>query len=201
MNPESFISTEVFKWAILPLLIFLARILDVSLGTIRIVFVSRGLKYFAPIVGFFEVIIWLLAIRVIMQNLNNAACYIAYGAGFGIGTFIGILIEKKIAIGMSIIRIITQKDATELINHLSSMGYGITSLDAQGSKGAVNVIYMVIKRHDFGIISEIIQKFNPKAFYTVEEVSLVSEGIFPLIKPRLHLPPLIGPFTFWRKGK
>jgi len=118
VNLESFISSEIFKWIVMPLLIFTARILDVSLGTVRIVFVSRGLKYLAPLVGFFEVIIWLLAIRVIIQNLNNVACYIAYGAGFAMGTFIGLQIEKKIAIGNSLIRIITKKDATELIEHL-----------------------------------------------------------------------------------
>ncbi|NIO48313.1 MAG: DUF2179 domain-containing protein [Candidatus Aminicenantes bacterium] len=193
--------SEIFKWFILPLLIFLARIIDVSLGTIRIVFISRGLKYFAPVVGFFEVIIWLLAIRVIMQNLNNFVCYIAYGAGFGMGTFIGIIIEKKLAIGRSIIRIITQNDATPLINHLRSEGYGVTSQDAQGTKGQVNVIYMVIRRHDYEKIAKIIQRFNPKAFYTMEDVSLVSEGIFPIKRRYLHSFPLVDAFRFWRKGK
>jgi len=201
MNLEPIFGSEIFKWIVLPLLIFLARILDVSLGTVRIVFVSRGLKYLAPVVGFFEVIIWLLAIRVIMQNLNNAVCYIAYGAGFGMGNFIGIFIEKKLAIGRSIIRIITQKNATALIEHLRSEGYGVTSLDAQGSKGQVHVIYMVIRRHDFEKVADSIHKFNPKAFYTEEDVNLVSEGIFPMKKYRIHPFPLIGPFRFWRKGK
>lgn len=201
MNLDLLADSEIFKWIILPFLIFLARVLDVSLGTIRIVFVSRGLKYFAPFVGFFEVIIWLLTIRIIMQNLNNVACYIAYGAGFGMGTFLGIIIERRLAIGRSIIRIITQKDATELINHLRSEGYGVTHLYAQGSKGLVYVIYSVIRRHDYEKIIGIIHRFNPKAFYTIEDVSLVSEGIFPIRKFRLHRPPLIGPFRFWRKGK
>jgi len=136
-----------------------------------------------------------------MQNLNNFVCYIAYGAGFGMGTFIGILIEKKLAIGRSIIRIITQKDATALLNHLRSEGYGVTSLDAQGTKGQVHVIYMVIRRHDFEKIAETIQRYNSKAFYTMEDVSLVSEGIFPLKKHFMHRLPLIGSFIFWRKGK
>lgn len=201
MNLEAIAGSEIFKWLILPLFIFLARVLDVSLGTIRIVFVSRGLKYFAPVVGFIEVIIWLLAIRVIMQNLNNFVCYIAYGAGFGMGTFIGILIEKKLAIGRSIIRIITQNNATTLINYLRSEGYGVTSQEAQGTRGQVNIIYMVIRRHDYEKIAETIQRFNPKAFYTMEDASLVSEGIFPLKKRYIRSFPAIGPFRFWRKGK
>ncbi len=201
MNAESVIGSNAFTWIILPLLIFLARVLDVSLGTIRIVFVSRGLKFLAPVVGFVEVIIWLLAIRVIMQNLNNWVCYIAYGAGFAMGTFIGLQIEKRIAIGNSIIRIITQKDATELIGRLRSKGYGVTSMEAQGVKGKVNVIYMIIKRQDFEKVTEIIKTFNPKAFYTVEDACLVSAGTFPMRKSRLPHIPIIGTFMFWRKGK
>jgi uncharacterized protein YebE (UPF0316 family) len=204
MNLESFFSSEIFKWIVLPLLIFAARILDVSLGTVRIVFVSRGLKYLAPLVGFFEVIIWLLAIRVIIQNLNNVACYIAYGAGFAMGTFIGLQIEKKIAIGNSLIRVITKKDATELIEHLKEKDYGVTSIDAQGVKGKVHVIYIIIRRHDIENVAGIIKKFNPQAFYTIEDIRLVSRGIFPLKKSfSPHLPhlPLLGPFIFWRKGK
>ena len=201
MNVESVIGSDAFRWIILPLLIFVARVLDVSLGTIRIVFVSRGLKFLAPVVGFVEVIIWLLAIRVIMQNLNNFACYIAYGAGFAMGTFIGLQIEKRIAVGNSVIRIITQKDATELIGYLRSKGYGVTSMEAQGIKGRVNVIYMIIKRHDFEKVTQIIRKYNPKAFYTVEDASMVSAGTFPVRISRLSHIPVIGTFRFWRKGK
>jgi uncharacterized protein YebE (UPF0316 family) len=201
MNLEPIVSSEIFKWVVLPMLIFLARILDVSLGTVRIVFVSRGLKYLAPVVGFFEVIIWLLAIRVIMQNLNNVACYIAYGAGFAMGTFIGLQIEKKIAIGNSLIRVITQKDATELIEHLREKDYGVTSIDAQGVKGKVHVIYIIIRRHDIENVAGIIREFNPQAFYTIEDIRLVSRGIFPLKKNHLSYLPVIGPFIFWRKGK
>lgn len=201
MNLEAFFGSDVFKWVIIPFFIFAARVIDVSLGTMRIVFVSRGLKYFAPLVGFFEVIIWLLAIRTIMQNLNNVACYIAYGAGFAVGTFVGLYIEKSLAIGKSVVRIITHKDSTELINHLRKEGYGVTSMEAQGTNGKVHVIFMIIRRQDYETVTEIIRQFNPKAFYTVEDVSLVSEGIFPPKKYRLPMKPQLGPFRFWRKGK
>lgn len=201
MNLESIFSSGVFVWVILPLLIFLARVVDVSLATIRIIFVSRGMKYLAPFIGFFEVIIWLLAIRVIMQNLNNWACYFAYGAGFAMGTFIGLLIEKRLAIGSAILRIITQKDAAELISHLRSKGYGVTVADAEGSTGKVQVIFTIIKRQDFENVIEIIHRFNPKAFYTVEDTRVVSKGIFPIKKNRIAHIPVFGSFFFWRKGK
>jgi uncharacterized protein YebE (UPF0316 family) len=201
MNLDAVIGSEIFKWVVLPLLIFFARILDVSLGTLRIIFVSRGLKYLAPLVGFFEVLIWLLAIRVIMQNLNNFACYIAYAAGFATGNFVGIFIEKRLAIGNLIIRVITRKDATPLIEHLRSRGYGVTSIKAEGSEGDVHIIFLIIKRHNLEAITGIIKDFNPNAFYTVEDVRLVSKGIFPMNKSSLSHIPVIGSFMFWRKGK
>lgn len=75
----------VYTWIAIPSLIFVARVIDVSLGTVRVIFVSRGLKYLAPVVGFFEILIWLLAIGQIMRNLSNPACYIAYAGGFALG--------------------------------------------------------------------------------------------------------------------
>ncbi len=201
MNLETVVGSEAFKWIALPLLIFTARVMDVSLQTLRIIFVSRGLKYLAPMVGFFEVIIWLLAIRVIMQNLNNWVCYIAYGAGFAMGNFIGIFIEKRLAIGNSIVRIITNKDSTPLIEHLRSSGYGVTSIQAEGSEGDVHVVYVIIKRHDLETVGELIRDFNPNAFYTVEDVRLVMKGIFPMKKSGANHIPIIGSFLFWRKGK
>ena len=82
--------TWIFTWVLLPILIFFARILDQSIGTMRLIFLSKGMKHIAPFLGFFEVIIWLLAIGQIMQHLDNWVCYVAYGAGFAMGNFIGI---------------------------------------------------------------------------------------------------------------
>jgi uncharacterized protein YebE (UPF0316 family) len=169
-----------FTWIILPLLIFCARICDVSIGTIRIIFVSRGQKLIAPILGFFEVLIWLMAIGKIMQNLTNVMAYVAYAGGFAMGNFIGILIEEKLAVGMVIIRIITKKGASVLIEKLKSMGYGVTSIDAEGNEGPVNIVYSVLKRIDLEIVISIVEKHNPKAFYSIEDVRTVREGIFPL---------------------
>ena len=196
MNLESIFSHGVVVWIIIPVLIFSARILDVSLGTMRIIFVSRGMKYLAPLVGFFEVIIWLIAIRAVIENLNNVVCYIAYGAGFAMGTFVGLFIEKKLAIGSAIIRIITQKDAKDLIFHLRCKGFGVTSMEAEGIEGKVNVIYLTIKRQDYDKITGIIRELNPKAFYTLEHVQFVSEGIFPHKKAKPLWKPDLGPFRF-----
>ena len=154
--------------------------LDVTLGTIRVIFVSKGFKYLAPVVGFFEIIIWLMAIGQIMSNLNNPACYIAYAGGFAMGNFVGITIAEKLSLGVVLLRVITQKDASDLIESLSSQKYGVTSIDGHGAQGKVNIIFTIVPRKEILKVVEIVKKFNPKAFYTVEDIGFVEEGIFPM---------------------
>jgi len=189
--------SEIFSYILLPLLIFFARICDVTIGTIRIILVSKGQKLLAPLLGFFEILIWIIAISKIMENLNNVACYIGYAAGFATGNYIGMLVEEKLAMGVTVIRIITQKAADELIKNLSLAGYGITNIDAKGSRGDVNIIYTVIQRHDLQNVINIIKEFNPKAFYTVEDVRFVSAGISQLNINKKSSKSLL----FRRKGK
>ena len=162
---------------IVPLLIFLARIGDVSIGTIRIIFVSKGFRYLAPLLGFFEVFIWLLAMTKILQNLDRWYYYLAYCAGFATGNFIGILLEEKIAIGYAALRLITKKPAHDLIKALQNQGFGVTYQSAEGSTGLVHVVYTIVKRSELNSVVTIINEFNPRAFYTVEEVKVVREGI------------------------
>lgn len=154
-----------------------------TLDTIRVIFVSRGRKFLAPLFGFFEIIIWLFAIGQIMQNLNNITYYLAYAGGYATGVFVGISIEEKIAIGTVVVRVITKKDAHELIDCLKSSGYGVTSFDGQGGTGQVKLIYSTIKRKETNKVVEIIKMFDQKAFFSIEEVRLANEGIFPSTKP------------------
>ncbi|MBT3261825.1 DUF2179 domain-containing protein [bacterium] len=179
---ETFLNSPTFIWLIVPILIFIARIINVSLGTLRIMFISSGQKKIAATIGFFEMLIWIITVGQIMQNLTNVLCYIAFAAGFPFGNIIGMKIEQKLAIGSTIIQLITQKDATKLTSTLKKLNYGITTIDAQGTQGAVKLIYIIIKRTDIQKVTKIIHQFNPKAFYTIEEVKHINEGIFPTPK-------------------
>ena len=183
-------------WIIVPILIFFARIADVSLGTLRIVFVSKGMKVLAPILGFFEVIIWLLAVSRIFENLDNWLYFIAYAAGFATGNFVGLLIEERIALGYINLRIITHLSGEELIKKLVDEGYGITIVEAKGSMGDVNIIYCVIKRTDYKQVSEMIKEYNPKSFYTIEDIRFANKGVFP---SKTVIKPIAG--IHIRKGK
>ncbi len=172
--------SDIFTWVILPLLIFISRIFDVSIGTLRIMFVSRGDKVLSPILGFFEVLIWLIAMGQIMQNLDNVMCYFAYAGGFAAGNFVGIRIEEKLAMGMYGIRIFAPKEASEkLKERFSESGFGVTILEGQGAKGQMVVLYSIFKRKDREKVLDIISERDEKLFYSIEEIKAVKEGIFP----------------------
>lgn len=165
---------------IIPVLIFLARVIDVSMGTLRIIFISRGIRILAACLGFFEVLIWLLAISQIMKNLSNPVNYIAYAAGFGMGNFVGISIEQKLSLGNLMIRVIVRNSAAALVEYLHGQGYGVTSVDAQGTTGPVKIIFTVVPRRCLKNVTESIKNFNPQAFYTIEDIRFaVEQGVYP----------------------
>jgi uncharacterized protein YebE (UPF0316 family) len=147
---------------------------DVTLDTLRIVFISRGNKVIAPILGFFEILIWLVAITRIMENLDNITTYFAYAAGFAVGNYVGLRVEEKLAMGMQIIRIITGRDSRELIESLRERGFGVTAVDAEGKEGPVHVIFLITKRQVAKEVISIVNKYNPKAFYSIEDVRSVN---------------------------
>jgi uncharacterized protein YebE (UPF0316 family) len=174
----SFIDSFWWSWVVLPLLIFLSRIMDQSIGTLRLIFVSKGYRHIGPILGFFEVIIWLLAVTQVLKHLTNPMSYIAYGAGFAMGNYVGIRLEEKISIGTVLIRIVPKKDTRDLVNHLREVGFGVTTLAAEGATGPVQIVFTIIKRKSIPKAIEIINQYNPNAFYTIEEVKAVKEGYF-----------------------
>lgn len=172
------LNTDLVNYVLLPLFIFVARIFDVSLGTLRIIFVTKGMRSVAPFVGFFEVLIWLLAISRIMQDLDNWISYVAYAGGFATGNFVGMYLEERLAIGHEMIRVITRKDATSLIEDLRNKGYGVTSVKAEGIEGEVAVIYIIARRSMIKEVLDEINIFNPRALYTVESIKYVNKEIF-----------------------
>lgn len=190
---EEFYQSNLFSYLVLPLMIFVARVSDVTIGTLRIVMVSKGQKLIAPILGFFEVIIWLLAMSKIIQNIDNWVAYFAYGLGFAAGNYIGLILEEKLAVGIVQLQIITRANADNLIAKLKARGYGITYHEAHGATEKVGVIYSIIKRADIKQVIEIIRTYNPNAFYSIEDVKFVSKGVQSTSKPL--------PLQRWRKGK
>ncbi|KUK83617.1 MAG: hypothetical protein XD96_0260 [Petrotoga mobilis] len=179
MEVSSFMDSTFFSLVIFPIIIFAMRLCDVSLMTIRIIFVSKGIKFWASVLGFFEIMVWLVAISQVMNNLDKPLYAIAYALGFATGNYLGAFLEEKIAIGVNLVRVITNKEAQPLVDYLNKGGFGVTSLDAEGSKGPVKIIYSVVRRKDLKKIIDIVNEFNPNAFYSIEEVRAINKGIFP----------------------
>lgn len=185
-----FLDSGTFSYLVLPILIFVARIADVSLGTVRIIFVAKGMKNIAPFIGFFEILIWLLAISRIFQDLDNWIAYLAYAGGFATGNYVGMLLEERLAIGHEMIRVITKTGAGELVSTLKDKGFGVTSVKAMGVEGEVGVVYVIVKRSMVKEVLNIINNYNPRALYTIESIKLVNREVFHSSAPpvtRRHL--------------
>ena len=170
------VSADTFRVVILPLMIFFARILDVSINTIRIIFVMTGKKMISTILGFAESLIWLLAIGQIFQHMDNVYSYIAYPAGFAAGILVGMMIEERLALGKVVVRIISSEDLSGLIEVLQNQNVRYTLVTAESNQGNEKLLFTVIKRDNLPLLIEAVENFVPKAFYTVESVKSASEA-------------------------
>jgi uncharacterized protein YebE (UPF0316 family) len=182
------ISDNLLNYLIMPLLIFLARIGDVSINTLRIMFMMNGKKNIVPILGFFEALIWLIAIGQIFQNVNNPMSYLAYAGGFATGTYVGMTLDEKLALGRVLVRVITPKPLPILIDFMKERNYRFTSVGAEGRYGKVNLLFTVMKRDQLKEFISKVKEVEEKAFYTIESVKRVSEEELNVMedKPRFR---------------
>ncbi len=171
---------DVYAWLVIPLLIFCARVADVTLGTLRFVFIARGYRWLAPAVGFFEVTIWLLAIREVLVNLRNIACILAYGLGFAAGNFIGLWLEEKLSIGMVLVRIWLRQDQNGLMTFLKEHDYGYTIVEGEGAREKIKILFTILKRKNLQHVLDAVSRYAPHAFYTIETIKCAREGVHPI---------------------
>ncbi|MGI6074508.1 MAG: DUF2179 domain-containing protein [Fermentimonas sp.] len=182
---------DIYPW-LLPLMIFFGRVIDVSLGTLRIIFVSKGEKYKAPLIGFVEVFVWVVVISQILSRANDMVSYLCYAGGYATGNYVGILLENRIAYGIVLCRIYTQKNGDNLISELNKFDYGATVTHGRGSANEVDIIETVIDRREMKNLANVINEFDPNSFYVIEDVRTKQNGIFPKRKTILDR---------WRVGK
>jgi uncharacterized protein YebE (UPF0316 family) len=173
---------QEINWS-LPVLVFFARIMDVTLGTLRIIYINKGKRFLVPLLGFVEVFIWIVVVSQLVRGVSNLIGYLAYAAGFAAGNFVGMAIENRLAIGTLIVRAIVTGESENLIRLLSEAGFGITYFDAHGASGPVKVLYTVINRKELAGIIGLLHASHPHIFYTVEEARLASQGVFHRLEP------------------
>ncbi len=175
--------SNLYIWLFLPLMVFFARLTDVTLGTLRIIFISRGKKNVAPVLGFFEVFIWITIVSQIVSHAHNILAYVAYAAGFAVGNYVGMYIEGRLAIGTQVVLAIVQDHASPLIAHLRASGFGVTAVDGSGANGAVKLIYTIVRRRNLNDVLSIIHETHPQAFLSIQDVNSTHKGIFPIPTP------------------
>lgn len=173
MPPE----TEAMAWYI-PLLIFCARICDVSIGTVRTMLVIAGHRFISAILGFLEVIIWVLAVGGALAYLTNPFALMGYAGGFATGVLIGMTIEERLALGYRMVRVISTRSDLDVSASLREKGYRVTRVDGRGRSGPVEIAFLVVRRKRLQEVMNILTEVNPEAFITIERVDRPSGGDF-----------------------
>ena len=181
---DAFFESTIFTYVLIPILIMLSKIVEVTMGTVRIILVAKGNKRLAPFLGFFEVFIWIATMGIIVANLNNIFSFFFYALGFAAGNYVGIMMEERLAMGNVIVHVITKKKAGDLIRTLKTKKYRITYIGAQNNDGEVTVLYILVKRKNLDKLIKRIKTRHPKAFFSIEDVRFASEGMLPF-----HHPP------------
>ncbi len=153
-----------------PVFIFCARVTDVSIGTMRTIFVVRGYRWLAALLGFFEVTIWVTAVSGVFRHLDSWPTLIAYGTGFATGNAVGMWLEQFLAVGMQAVRIISPGRSGAVAEGLRLAGFGVTELKGRGYHGEVSVSFVVVPRRETPTIIRLAQSIDPEVFTTVEDV-------------------------------
>lgn len=170
--------TELFAGPWGPVLIFLLRIGDVSLATLRMLLTMRDRRAIVPIIGFFEALIWLTAVGTAVQNLNSFWHVVGYTTGFASGTYVGLWIEGKLALGLAMIRVFSRDAGTGMTvaRALRDAGYGVTEFPGQGGQGPVDVVLTVVQRRQIPLVVSEVERIDQDAFISVEEPRAIRRG-------------------------
>jgi uncharacterized protein YebE (UPF0316 family) len=158
----------------LPVFIFCARIVDVSLGTFRTICVVRGHRVIAAGVGFFEVLAWLGAISSVVSRLDQPLNIVAYAGGFATGNWVGMFLENKLALGHQIVRLISRDPEGNMASLLRQAGYAVTELQGEGRDSSVTICFVATSRKHVRALLAAAKSIDPQVFSTVEDVREVS---------------------------
>jgi uncharacterized protein YebE (UPF0316 family) len=164
-------------WSI-ALMIFCLRVTDMSLDTLRLLFVVRGRKGIAWTLGFFESAVYIIAITRVLSNLGNPLTVLGYAAGFATGNVVGMLIEERLAIGHTQMSIVSSARGVVLAQTLRESGFAVTEVPARGKDGMVHLLSMSILRKDVPHVEQIVHEVDAEAFVTSADVRPVRRGFW-----------------------
>ncbi|MBI3359823.1 MAG: DUF2179 domain-containing protein [Chloroflexi bacterium] len=160
------------------LLIFALRLSDMTLDTLRMLFVMRGRKWLAGVIGFAQSAIFVVAITTVIRNVNNVWNIIGYAGGFAAGVMVGMTIEERMALGFSYMRIISSTKGHAVSDALRRAGYAATVMTGMGKDGTVAIVTCTVRRKDVNAVQSLVQEIDPSVFVTVDEVRPLARGYF-----------------------
>ncbi|MBL1217383.1 MAG: DUF2179 domain-containing protein [Planctomycetes bacterium] len=163
-------SLEIVPWLLVPA-IFIARVVDVSMGTVRTILLIRGRAAIAACIGFVEVLIWIVAAGQVLSRLDAWYLAVAYAAGFGAGNLVGVWLESKLAIGIELVRVVSENAKVSLGQSLRALRYSVIELQGAGEKGTpVEILFVVERRKGVAALLSEIERLDPEALCTVSEI-------------------------------
>jgi uncharacterized protein YebE (UPF0316 family) len=164
------------------ILIFLLRIIDVSLGTIRTILIVRGKRGLAPLIGFIEVTIWIVAVSQVITSIDNVWKVLAYSGGFAAGTLVGMWLEERLALGDVAVYVVSREAGEEIAQKVRKADYGATELPAFGHSGPVSMVSVVTARKRLDELLRLVNSTDPLAFVTIDDKRQVMRGYRRLAK-------------------
>lgn len=174
---------------LLGIVVFLARVVDVSVGTLRTISIVQGRTKIAFFLAFIETTVWLLVLSAVLpQVMHTPLLGVFYAFGFATGNVVGILVEKRLAMGYINFRIITNKYAKEITTSLREKGFGVTTFNGEGKDGIVTEIYVATERKNLPGLIKLVKQIEPDAFYIAEQAGIIS---------KIRRPTMV-PATGWR---
>ncbi len=173
--PDYLLSPSAWLYA---LLIFALRVADMSVGTLRMLFTLRGRKGISWAMGFFQALIFVLAITSVINDLDNFLNIIGYAAGFATGGVVGMWIEERLAIGYTHIDIISPRRGAAIAEHLRAQGFAVTEVPARGKDGMVTMLQCNVRRKHTPYVKQLVKEIDPNAFITAEDVRPIRRGFW-----------------------
>jgi uncharacterized protein YebE (UPF0316 family) len=170
---------EAIVWVFV---IFSLRVVNIALDTVRMLFVVRGERFLAAVIGFVETLLFLVAIGKVIQDLTNIPNVLAYCVGFAVGTWVGMVIEERLALGYVRMHVVSLQKAKEIASSLRGGGYGVTEMMGKGKEGSVGILEVVAKRRDVPSITRAVTGVDDEAFITTEETRSVYRGYIPGVR-------------------
>lgn len=174
----------VIDSSLLPFIIFFARVTDVTLGTLRTIAVVNGRSITASVLGLFEVSIWITVITQVMQRLDNPWNMVGWALGFAMGNFVGIFIERRLALGHLVVRVLSRERSGEVAGALRAFGQRVTEFTGHDPDGEVALLYLVISRGELGRITSAVRAIDGESVIVSEDARGFEAAVRPTVTHR-----------------